>query len=165
MNVQELKTEQNEEEYFQKLKVDTSKHTESDSEDKFKKKLLSQIREGGNGEEMKKENEATGSFKLKENGLFGEERSLSIGNGYGTLESELMQRYSLYDDCGSSSLLDSLSIGSDETGGGGGTDDMNEMDMPNPGSIQHFQRLFYPSVPCKNCASCYQKFTREIFGD
>ena len=68
-----------------------------------------------------------------------------------------------YDLESSSSFLDSLSdsYGEDKTGG---TDDMNEMDMPNPGSIQHFQRLFYPAVPCKNCASCYEKFKLEIFG-
>ena len=165
MNIQELKTRQNEEDNFQNLKVDTSKQTDSDYEEKLQKKVLSQIREGEKGKEIKKENEATESFTLKEKGLFGGESQLSTGNGYGHLESDLLHRYSLYDDFGSSSLLDSLSIGYDETGGGGGTDDMNEMDMPNPGSIQHFQRLFYPSVPCKNCASCYQKFTREIFGD
>ena len=71
---------------------------------------------------------------------------------------------SIYNDCRrSSSLLDSLSVDHDDKEGG--TDDMNEMDMPNPGSIQHFQRLFYPSVPCMNCASCYNKFTSQIFGD
>jgi len=37
-------------------------------------------------------------------------------------------------------------------------DDMNEMEGPNPGSIDHFQRLFYPRIPCRNCSSCYQKF-------
>ena len=42
-------------------------------------------------------------------------------------------------------------------------DDMNEMDMPNPGSIQHFERLFYPRIPCKNCSTCYQQFAGEIF--
>ena len=38
------------------------------------------------------------------------------------------------DSYGLSSLLDSLSLDSDEKNG----DDMNEMEMPNPGSIQHF---------------------------
>lgn len=54
-------------------------------------------------------------------------------------------------------------------------DDMNEMEGPNPGSmefiafkklhrahisgsIDHFKRLFYPRIPCKNCSSCYRKF-------
>ena len=39
-----------------------------------------------------------------------------------------------------------------------GGDDMNEMDMPNPGSIQHFERLFYPKIPCGNCGTCYVNF-------
>ena len=84
--------------------------------------------------------------------------------GFDQRESELFHRLSIYDDCRrSSTLLDSLSEDHDDKEGG--TDDMNEMDMPNPGSIQHFQRLFYPSVPCMNCASCYDKFTNQIFGD
>ena len=61
-----------------------------------------------------------------------------------------------------------------------GADDMNEMNMPNPGeiitiivfwwtnklcftgSIEHFEKLFYPKIPCKNCASCYETFRDEI---
>ena len=58
-----------------------------------------------------------------------------------------------------SSVLDMMNQDSNEKNG----DDMNEMDMPNPGSIQHFERLFYPSIPCKNCASCYELYEEEIF--
>jgi len=44
----------------------------------------------------------------------------------------------------------------------GDGDEMNEMDMPNPGSIEHFERLFYPRIPCKNCAYCYDMYSDEI---
>ena len=30
-------------------------------------------------------------------------------------------------------------------------------------SFQHFERLFYPSIPCKNCSTCYIKYEQEIF--
>jgi len=60
---------------------------------------------------------------------------------------------------GISSVLDMLD--NEEKEG----DDMNEMEMPNPGSIQHFERLFYPRIPCKNCASCYAQYEEEIFCD
>ena len=62
---------------------------------------------------------------------------------------------------GMSSVLDMLSMDGDDKNG----DDMNEMEMPNPGSIQHFERLFYPKVPCKNCSSCYVQYEDEIFYD
>ena len=81
--------------------------------------------------------------------------------------------------------LDSLSLDSGEDSK---ADDMDEMTMPNPGSIQvtwagggrciaylsallqliihpqHFERLFYPAIPCKNCSTCYVKYEEEIFG-
>ena len=58
---------------------------------------------------------------------------------------------------GVSSVLDMLD--NEEKAG----DDMNEMEMPNPGSIQHFERLFYPTIPCKNCSTCYEQYEEEIF--
>jgi len=44
----------------------------------------------------------------------------------------------------------------------GGGDDMDEMTMPNPGSIEHFEKLFYPKIPCKNCSTCWDNFAEEI---
>ena len=103
--------------------------------------------------------EEASSIEMKEN------RILNFPNGQSTaMDFDSRREFSMYDIHECSSLFDSLSMSSSDDKAGG-TDDMNEMDMPNPGSIQHFQRLFYPTVPCKNCASCYYKFTEEIFGD
>ena len=30
------------------------------------------------------------------------------------------------------------------------------------GSIEHFEKLFYPKIPCKNCSTCYENFSDEI---
>ena len=32
----------------------------------------------------------------------------------------------------------------------------------SPGSIEHFEKLFYPKIPCKNCSTCWDTFTDEI---
>jgi len=103
--------------------------------------------------------------KMQENGSQNKVPSVSSKiQDTGSLEYDNNYDYNagcmMYD----SSMMDSLSVFSSDDKAGG-TDDMNEMDMPNPGSIQHFQRLFYPAVPCRNCASCYHRFTTEIFGD
>ena len=109
--------------------------------------------------------EETDEIEFKPKFSFSEAKQLpDYDFGFDGRESDLFHRLSIYEDYRrSSTLLDSLSVDNDDKEGG--TDDMNEMDMPNPGSIQHFQRLFYPSVPCMNCASCYNKFTSQIFGD
>ena len=81
--------------------------------------------------------------------------------------------------------LDTLDTGEEADNG----DDMDEMNMPNPGkwdikyllslesspqqyliicniifsgSIEHFEKLFYPKIPCKNCSTCYENFSDEI---
>ena len=89
-----------------------------------------------------------------------------INNGFKVdddVEDAEVDDYITYDMRKASSILDSLSLQSEDKDAG--TDDMNEMDMPNPGSIQHFERLFYPPIPCKNWSSCYDKFSYEIFGE
>ena len=89
-----------------------------------------------------------------------------INNGFRVdddVEDAQVDDYIAFDMRKASSILDSLSLQSEDKDAG--TDDMNEMDMPNPGSIQHFERLFYPPIPCKNCSSCYDKFSYEIFGE
>merc|ERR1712083_501417 len=55
--------------------------------------------------------------------------------------------------------MDSMSLDSGEDSK---ADDMDEMAMPNPGSIQHFERLFYPSNPCKSCSKCQIVFLAFI---
>ena len=29
-------------------------------------------------------------------------------------------------------------------------------------NIEHFEKLFYPKIPCKNCSTCWDTFTDEI---
>lgn len=35
-------------------------------------------------------------------------------------------------------------------------DDMDELSMANPGSVEHFQRMFYPDIPCRQCSHCWK---------
>ena len=46
-----------------------------------------------------------------------------------------------------------MSIAEDNEDGG---DTMDELSMANPGSIEHFQRIFYPEIPCRQCSYCWK---------